>query len=126
MNVSTALTALTAAAPATTAAGGALALPALGVSATAARDAAMPDYADEAAGTNSLQTLATMLAGQNPNLAGLSSSSSAAASASDVAVSPPPLPSAVDHGSHDESPVHEDLGLADDASADPSQASISA
>jgi len=126
MNVSTALTTLTAAASAAATSGGALALPALGFSATAARDAAMPDAADAAAGTNSLQTLATMLASQNPNLAGLSSSSSAAASASDTAISAPPLPSAVDHGSHDESPIHEDLGLADDASADPSQASISA
>ncbi len=85
--------------------------------ATAARDAAMPELASTTASANSLQTLAGLL--------GSSSSSSQAASASTVAVPAPPMPSAVDHGSHDESPVHEDLGL-DDPGADPSQASISA
>jgi hypothetical protein len=123
------VTALTSALAAPPAGGGALALAASAVPATAARDAAMADYAGDPAGTNSLQTMASLLAGQSPSasmLAAASSGSSAAASASDVAISAPPLPSAVDHGSHDESPVHEDLGLADDASADPSQTSISA
>jgi hypothetical protein len=122
MNVS-ALTNLTSALPA---GGAAPALSTVAAPATAARDAAMADYATDAAGTNSLQTMAALLAGQNPNTSAFDSSgSSALAGAGDVAIAAPPLPSAVDHGSHDESPIHEDLGLADDASADPSQASIS-
>ena len=87
-----------------------------GPSALAARDAAMPDLAATTASTNSLQALAGLLG---------SSSSSSAASASSVAAPAPPLPSTVDHGSHDERPVNEDLGL-DDPGANPSQASISA
>jgi hypothetical protein len=103
-----------------------LATAAAPLAATTLRDAAIPDLAATTASANSLQTLATMLAGQSPNASLLgSSASSAAASASAVAIPAPPLPSAVDHGSHDESPVHEDLGL-DDPGADPSQASISA
>jgi hypothetical protein len=127
MNVSTALTTLAAAplaAATAPAAGGALAQ-AAGLPATAARDAAMPDFAATTASTNSLQTLAVLLAGQSPSTSAFSSGSSASASASDVAIAAPPLPSAVDHGSHDETALHEDLGLADDAAADPSQASIS-
>ncbi len=128
MNVSTALTTLAAAplaAVTAPAAAGALTATAEGLPATAARDAAMPDFAATTASTNSLQTIAALLADQSPSTSGLSSGSSASASASDVAIAAPPLPSAVDHGSHDETALHEDLGLADDAAADPSQASIS-
>jgi hypothetical protein len=96
------------------------------LAATTLRDAAIPDFAATTASTNGLQNLAALLAGQSSNTSLLgSSASSSAASASAVAIPAPPLPSAVDHGSHDESPVHEDLGL-DDPGADPSQASISA
>jgi hypothetical protein len=126
MNVSTALTTLAAAPLAALAAPeGALAVAGGGLPATAARDAAIPDYAATTASTNSLQTIAALLAGQSPSTSGLSSGSSTSAAASDVAIAAPPLPSAVDHGSHDETALHEDLGLADDAAADPSQASIS-
>jgi hypothetical protein len=114
MNVTSALSTLAAplAAFAAPEAAGALALPG-----TAARDAAMPDLAETTASTNSLQTIAALLAGQSPSLG---------ASASESSITPPALPSAVDHGSHDEQALPLDLGGADDAAADPSQASISA
>ena len=106
------------------AAGGtAAALPSLGgaLAATTTRDAAMPGLADATTSTNALQTIAALLAGQSPSLGSASSSASAAT----AAISVPPMPSAVDHGSHDETALHEDLGLAD-AGTDPSQPDVSA
>jgi hypothetical protein len=81
----------------------------------------MPGLADATTSTNALQTIAALLAGQSPSLGSSSSSGSAAASA----ISGPPMPSAVDHGSHDETALHEDLGAAD-TGADPSQPDVSA
>ena len=90
----------------------------LGGAAPAARDAAMPDLADTTASVNSLQTIASLLAAQSP--------SASSSSAGDSALPAPALPSAVDHGSHDEKALALDLGSSDDGSADPNQAQISA
>jgi hypothetical protein len=92
--------------------------------ALAARDAAFPDAASNAASVNGLQQIASLLAGQNPDTSALSSAASADEAVS--ATPAPAIPAPTDHGSHDETALHEDLGLDDDASADPSQTTISA
>jgi hypothetical protein len=88
--------------------------------ALAARDAAVPDLAETTAGTNSLQSIAALLASQSPNASALGS-----ATAEDPAQPAPAVPQPVDHGSHDETARTEDLGL-DDAGADPSQPTAAA
>ncbi len=79
-----------------------------GGGATTARDAAIPDAAATAADTNSLR---------------------AAAAASPVNATPaapaPAIPATSDHGSHEETALTEDLGLADDSELDPRQPTIS-
>jgi hypothetical protein len=115
MNVNFAPLASTLALPAASGASTALASTGSALAATTARDAVMPELASTTASANSLQSLAASLLG-----------SSGSASASSASIPAPALPSAVDHGSHDEAALHEDLGGNDDASADPSQTSISA
>jgi hypothetical protein len=87
--------------------------------ALAARDAAIPDLGATTASANSLQTMASLLAGQSPNAALLST-----ATAEDPANPAPPIPQPVDHGSHDETALNEDLALDDESG--PSRTAASA